>query len=78
MDKVINQVLYACLDEIKKPATNELLKNDFMNPIVAYIGQQIWPYIIVTSILFIIMCVVLFAIMYIIYKQHSYQIQHIT
>lgn len=77
MDKVINQAMRACLDEMNKPDTNKMLKEEFMNPIVNYIGQRIWPYIIVACVFFILVCIVLFAIIYMIYKQ-SMKVHQLT
>lgn len=77
MDKVLNQAVRACLDEINKPDTNKMLKDEFMNPIVNYIGQRIWPYIMVACVFFTILCFVLVSVIYMIYKQSS-KVQQLT
>lgn len=76
MNNIFNQALRVCIEEIKKPDTNQVLKRELMNPIVTYIGQQIWPYVMVTCIFFTILCVVMVFVVFIICKKHaSYQVQ---
>ena len=61
MEQIINQVLCACVEELKKPETDEMLKRDMIDPIVTYIGQRIWPYVLFASVLFVLLftCVIL-------------------
>lgn len=55
MEQIINQVLCACVTELKKPETDEMLKRDMIDPIVDYIGRRVWPYILFAGILFVIL-----------------------
>lgn len=55
MEQIINQVICACVDELKKPETDEMLKRDMIDPIVNYIGQRIWPYVLFAGVLFVLL-----------------------
>lgn len=55
MEQIINQLFCACVDELKKPETDEMLKRDLVDPIVNYIGQRIWPYVLFASVLFVML-----------------------
>ena len=55
MEQIINQVFCACVDELRKPETDEMLKRDLVDPIVDYIGQRIWPYVLFAGVLFVVL-----------------------
>lgn len=53
MEQIINQVLCACVTELKKPETDDMLKRDMIDPIVDYIGRRIWPYVLFAGVMFV-------------------------
>ena len=55
MEQIINQVLCACVTELKKPETDDMLKRDMIDPIVDYIGQRIWPYVLFAGVMFVLL-----------------------
>jgi len=71
MEQIINQLLSACLTELKKEETNEVMKRDLIDPMIEYIGQQIWPYVLFTCVLFVLMCLVIIAGLYVICKNNN-------
>ena len=68
MDKVINQSIDICIEEFQKEKNKKKLESDVLDPIIKYIGQRLWPYIIYTIIFISSLLLVLFYIVYIVRK----------
>ena len=68
MDKVINQSIDICIEEFHKEKNKKKLESDVLDPIINYIGQRLWPYIIYTIIFISSLLLVLFYIVYIVRK----------
>lgn len=51
--------------EYNKKENKDKIEKNILDPIVMYLGRQLWPYILTVSILLCLMFVILF---YIIYK----------
>jgi uncharacterized RDD family membrane protein YckC len=65
MDNVIDDLVKMCIERLQKDDCRDL------DPIAAYIGKQVWPYIIVASVLFIIALILLILIFsFILYYNH--------
>ena len=56
---VISSFTCTCIDNIKKDDNQQKIKNEIIDPLVKYMGKQIWPYILFTSILFTVIAIVL-------------------
>lgn len=53
------------ITEYNKKENKDKVEKNILDPIVMYLGQQLWPYILTVSILLCLMFVILF---YLIYK----------
>lgn len=53
------------ISEYNKKENKDKVEKNILDPIVMYLGQQLWPYILTVSILLCLMFVILF---YLIYK----------
>lgn len=52
MDKIINQGINICIEEFQKESNKEKLEREILDPVIKYIGERLWPYIMY-SIIFI-------------------------
>lgn len=68
MDKLINQGIDLCIEEFQKQSNKDKLESDVLDPIIKYIGERLWPYIM-CSIVFI--CCLILLLFYIIYTIHK-------
>lgn len=64
MDEIVSQSLDICFEHLNKSETKSKIEDDILNPIIAYIGNRLWPYIM-SLIIFI--TVLLFCLFYLIY-----------
>lgn len=71
MEQIVTQLINACACEFKKEENQSIVKHDFINPLVHYIGKQIWPYVLFASILFVIIFTAIFACLFMLYMKHS-------
>lgn len=60
---IIRDVLHHTLDEVRKDDNMTKLRSDLIDPIVQYAFAQLYPYIIVTSILFFFIFILAVAIL---------------
>ena len=58
------------ITEAKKEQNINQIKRDVMDPLIEYMFQKLYPYIIVTSILFILIFMLATAIFYMTMKKH--------
>ena len=54
---VISNFTCTCIDQIKKEDHQQRIKIEIIDPLVKYMGKQIWPYILFTSVLFSIIAI---------------------
>lgn len=71
MEQIINQLICVCVSELKKDDNQNMLKSDIINPIVDYIGKQIWPYVLFACSLFMVLWVVIVVSLYYIYQSNT-------
>ena len=69
MDKLLNQGIDLCIEEFKKDTNKHKLEQDILDPVIQYIGERLWPYIMY-SIIFISSLLIL--ILYLIYIIRKY------
>ena len=68
MEKLIDQGIDICLEEFKKETNKKKVEEEILDPIIKYIGEQLWPYIMY-SVIFISIVLLLFV--YTLYTVHK-------
>ena len=69
MDKIINQGIDICIEEFQKQQNKDKLESDILDPIIKYIGERLWPYIMYSIIFIFCFCIILFYTIYIVHKR---------
>ena len=69
MDKIIDQGIDICIEEFQKGHNRHKLEKDILDPIIKYIGERLWPYIIYSVIFISFLLILLFYIIYMIKKK---------
>ena len=64
MDKVISQTIDVCINEFNKTENKSKVEENVLDPIIQYIGNRLWPYIVY---LIIIMVIIICSLLYVIY-----------
>lgn len=65
MDTIVKQCYEKLVNEYKKPENKKILEEEFLDPIIKYIGNQLWPYILSLSILFSVIFIMLVYILFV-------------
>lgn len=52
---LVNDIISKIIIEINQPDTNHKIKTELINPLISYILQQLYPYLITTCIIFVLM-----------------------
>lgn len=60
LKKLIFEILNQIRTELNNPDINEKLKNEFTDPFIKFILNQLYPYLLTTCIIFVLMflCVI--------------------
>ncbi len=53
--ELVNDIIIKIISEINQPDTNQKIKTEIINPFVSYILQQLYPYLITTCVIFVLM-----------------------
>ena len=53
--ELVNDIINKIVSEINQPDTNLKFKTEIINPLVSYILQQLYPYLITTCVIFVLM-----------------------
>ena len=69
MNDILSQFLIICKEKFDEPE----FKSNFLDPIVSYIGNKLWPYVLFAAIMWFILMLVL-----VITTHTLYRIQQIT
>lgn len=69
MDELCNQTLDILVEEFQKPENRKKIQDNILDPIIKYIGKEIWPYVLISSALLSILIIILFTMIYILMKQ---------
>ena len=69
MDKIINQGIDICIEEFQKQSNKEKLESDILDPIIKYIGERLWPYIMYSIVFICCLIIILFYTIYTIHKK---------
>jgi hypothetical protein len=75
MDKITEQLFNMCINEIKNDDKQKKIKCEILDPCIQYIGKKIWPYIIFSCIVFMLLIVLITT--FIIYYLKQLSIIHI-
>ena len=52
---LVNDIIIKIISEINQPETSQKIKIEIINPLVSYILQQLYPYLITTCVIFVLM-----------------------
>ena len=55
VNELVNDILLKIITEINQPQTSHRIKTEIINPLVRYILEQLYPYLITTCIIFVLM-----------------------
>lgn len=53
--ELVNQILELIIEEINNENTKEKINNEIVSPFIMYITKQLYPYLITTCIIFVLM-----------------------
>ena len=65
MNKLIYELIEAIIAELNEPSTKEKLNTELVQPLIQYLTRQLYPYLISTCVIIILMfiCVISILIM---------------
>jgi hypothetical protein len=53
--ELVNDIVIKIISEINQPDTSHKIKTEIINPLVRYILEQLYPYLITTCVIFVLM-----------------------
>lgn len=68
IDKLTNELIHKVVDELKKDENQKLLKTHVVDPAICYIFDRVYPYIFISSIVFILILLLAIVILFILIK----------
>ena len=71
MDEIAEQSINICISEFEKEENQKKIKQHILNPIIRYLGKQIWPYVLISTILLLFFIISLIIILYYILKYNN-------
>lgn len=69
MERIIDQGIDICVEEFQKEANRKKLEENLLDPVIKYIGEQLWPYIMYSIIFISILLLLLFYTLYTVHKK---------
>lgn len=69
VNKLINKILDDGIEQIKQPENMKKLQINFVDPMISYTYKRLYPYFLITTIIFILTFVLALLIFMIILKQ---------
>jgi len=63
-DAIIKECIDLIINEYQKEGNRRKIELNVLDPIVNYIGQQLWPYILTVSIMMFIVFILVFYLVY--------------
>tara|TARA_B100000902_G_scaffold281372_1_gene267276 strand:+ start:322 stop:537 length:216 start_codon:yes stop_codon:yes gene_type:complete len=63
LKKLIFEILNQIKTELNNPDINEKLKNEFTDPFIKFILNQLYPYLLTTCIIFVLMFLCIISIL---------------
>jgi hypothetical protein len=71
IEKFVNDTLQRFIDEISKRENKEKLHKQIIEPLVDYVLKKVYPYIVTTSIVIIMILVLSFTMVYLFLKANK-------
>lgn len=68
MDEICSQTINILINEFEKNENQNEIKQRVLNPIIKYIGKELWPYFMISSIFLITLIIILIVIIYILFR----------
>ena len=68
IDKFTQELLHKFVDEVKRKENQELLKTHVVDPAICYIFDRVYPYIFISSIVFVLILLLAIIILFILIK----------
>lgn len=59
-----NELIEYMIAEFKKEDNKKKIKDNILDPIVSYFHEKLWPYIIITCAIFVLLFVLLLSVLY--------------
>lgn len=67
--KLTNEIIQKIIFEFKKNENQEQLKTYIIDPIICYILDRLYPYIFITSTIFILLLLIVLSILFLVIKK---------
>ena len=74
MDKICSQAKEIIYNEIKKEENQTKLQTDVLDPIVKYIGERLYPYILLASTVLCVFALIIMYTLFLIYRINAKKI----
>ena len=71
MDKIVKQSVDLCIEEFKKEHNQQKLEDNILDPVIQYIGDRLWPYIMYSVIFISLLLLLLLYIIYILQQSNK-------
>jgi len=71
LNKLSSELTEYFIEEIKKEDNVEKIKENVINPLIDYTFQRLYPYILITSVIFFLTFILAVIILYVIIKTQS-------
>ena len=71
MNKIVDELTEYCLNEFKKEENLNKMKVFVIDPLIEYTFKRLYPYILVTSIIFFLTFILAIVILYLILKSNN-------
>jgi hypothetical protein len=63
-----NELLEKCIIEVKKKENMDKIQNNLMDPLIDYIIRRLYPYLMVSSIIFILILIFLILVFIMLFR----------
>jgi hypothetical protein len=70
----INEIIDICIGELSKDETKKKINTYIIEPSFTYIFDRLYPYIILTSIIFVLILLMAIIILIILFRNNKYHI----
>lgn len=71
MNKIVDELTEYCLNEFKKEENLNKMKVFLIDPLIEYTFKRLYPYILVTSVIFFLTFILAIVILYLILKSNN-------
>jgi len=72
--KYINEIIDLCISEVSKDETKKKINTYIIEPSFTYIFDRLYPYILLTSIIFVLILLMAIIIIIILVRNYKYKI----